>query len=813
MTLVSLYMATNNPQLKDRIPELDSIEEIDEMKEDMLNEHIDTMAEIISKSEDTYDNIYATVERDFKKIFTEISSMYNMDIDEQTKEKILNDIFFDEKMNEKCNGSFSQIEVFYANRIVEVALEHFKEEAPLIYFIEHAQKLVQDTLDDTFKIKSLDTALLANSPLGSEFIKAIDKYIAPSSDEELLKVIQGLQYSDKETVSKFFEIFTFEDVGLDFKSPYSLIQRYNSDDNIVSQAMTEVIGTKIISDNVQSDPESENATAEELYRNLHVKLADMDVQKYVKKFKAEAFQKYKVRQAFPQPVVVTEDAIRKACQNMIKEVSDFVESVENAKYVLDIFKTYETVIKNMKNNEIYNKLINGEDIIITEENEEEVNELYGEYEQLHKLVDLDASLSAMSNITREILNSLVGEDGVLRANEAGTALNKLNNFFYEWNNSGINKERFEREKATSLKNLSTYIQGMINSNVDIPWRNDAIKKANEMVYLMKSYAKEDEIEYAKSELEDYIVEKHITKNPNRLLKQCVKLIQENKTETPEYQVLKHYLQEALKIAQQTKIQYKLVENQHEGINSKIKDMLSLFGVAMNDGSFQQMDSETGMVYLANQLANANENYETLNLFLNQSGLSKRALSAIIKGYEKINPKKTVDNSLEEIYSNLRDIEKLTKVVRIFHSQTGIKFNTLKDALTQLKIFVNRRTQKTTDKRVFDKYNEYLDAIINSDSIAAISPQLIEGMFISVNEDIIEGLADVVNKKIQSIVDIGKGLDGNIEFINAIDIPEVCEEQQLREAFIQECKETQQYIYEKHEELKAFVANSNILTLK
>ena len=45
-----------------------------------------------------------------------------------------------------------------------------------------------------------------------------------------------------------------------------------------------------------------------------------------------------------------------------------------------------------------------------------------------------------------------------------------------------------------------------------------------------------------------------------------------------------------------------------------------------------------------------------------------------------------------------------KVVRIFHSQTGIKFNTLKDALTQLKIFVNRRTQKTTDKRVFDKYD-------------------------------------------------------------------------------------------------------------
>ena len=59
-----------------------------------------------------------------------------------------------------------------------------------------------------------------------EFINAIDKYLQPKSNEELLAIIQQLQNADNKTTDAFLDALTPEDVGMNIKDPYNYILRY-----------------------------------------------------------------------------------------------------------------------------------------------------------------------------------------------------------------------------------------------------------------------------------------------------------------------------------------------------------------------------------------------------------------------------------------------------------------------------------------------------------------------------------------------------------------------------------------------------------
>ena len=102
--------------------------------------------------------------------------------------------------------------------------------------------------------------------------------------------------------------------------------------------------------------------------------------------------------------------------------------------------------------------------------------------------------------------------------------------------------------------------------------------------MMRDGKFDEDLQYEENEFIDFFINRHILKDPTKLLSECVKMIQEGKDDTQEYDILKRYLIKTLKIAQQTKAQYKMVQNAHDGISSKTKELLSLFSVKLNDGT-------------------------------------------------------------------------------------------------------------------------------------------------------------------------------------------------------------------------------------
>ena len=70
-----------------------------------------------------------------------------------------------------------------------------------------------------------------------------------------------------------------EDVGVDIKSGYEYLKLYKADNSDINRALQESIATQEIYKNLRTSDEPGKSTPEECYRDLYVKLSEMDVQK------------------------------------------------------------------------------------------------------------------------------------------------------------------------------------------------------------------------------------------------------------------------------------------------------------------------------------------------------------------------------------------------------------------------------------------------------------------------------------------------------------------------------------------------------
>ena len=149
---------------------------------------------------------------------------------------------------------------------------------------------------NNIRIKSLNDTALTSKPLEKDFIAAIDKYLQPKDDEELLTLIQQMQNASFDQVQGFFDALEPEDVGVRIKPAYDYLHQFKMYNTNVRKVFFEAIGAEEIAKLMNcSDDKSIVSTPDEYFRALYVKIADMDVQKFIKGYKNEAFEKYKVR--------------------------------------------------------------------------------------------------------------------------------------------------------------------------------------------------------------------------------------------------------------------------------------------------------------------------------------------------------------------------------------------------------------------------------------------------------------------------------------------------------------------------------------
>ena len=369
------------------------------------------------------------------------------------------------------------------------------------------------------------------------------------------------------------------------------------------------------------------------------------------------------------------------------------------------------------------------------------------------------------------------------------------NIFTDWEKSSINKEKFLQLKQKELEELKANIKLMVNANISPEHRNDVFNKIYKIVSLLKKDYLDEDINYYKKDLINLFIQRHIVKSPTVLLRECVKLLQNGQSESSEYKILKKYLLDALIVAQQTKIQYKLVQNAHEGISSKTKELLPLFNVKLLDGTTEKMDSELGILYIIQQLKNESDNNTTLNLFLDQSGLSKLAVSAIINNFDLDKTIEIIDEAYIKIMQEIEDINALKNLVDEFFGKSKVRYSNLNLALEHLIAFVVRKN-KHKDSEIFKNYVEYLKSIQMTEELKNMSNSIILPLLESINEDAFAYVSADVNRQLDYIADISDIMQEKFDLLDVIKVIEGSEESNKKEEFSLKYKNTMEYIKQK-----------------
>ena len=804
MELLSVYVEIDNPTLGDEILESSTIEDVRAYKENIIQEYIDEMSAIVSKSSNTIDTLVLGCSDDIVAVFEEMKSKFGVDFDKEKIADIIETIFYNEEKVEALNGSFSEFEKYLNTQIEEVAAHTFEDEEQRKFFTEKIKKIIAEKINNSLKINSLESSALVNSPLYKEFIAAIDKYLNPTSDEDLLTLIQGLQNADYETSNKFFEILTPEDLGLNFKHPYEYIKKLQLDDSTINKVFSDIIATNVISEQLKNidgirksniDESEEELSVNDLYRNLYVKLSDLDVQKYIRNFKAEAFAKYKVRQAFPEPVILADEEIAKNVIEVLSYIEEKVANIKSNDFIISVLDTYQSILEKYGNKPFFKALKNREDVSVNNESIEDINGFRQCLIDLKKLTANDSSLNMITNAVENLLSILTLQDGIIDGKNAGRYLYELMNIFIDWERSSINKEKFIQLKQKESEELKYNIKLMVNANISPEHRNDAFNKIYKIVSLLRRDSFDEDINYYKEDLINLFIQRHIVKNPTVLLKECVKLLRNGQSESNEYNILKKYLLEALIVAQQTRIQYKLVQNAHEGISSKTKELLPLFNVKLSDGTTEKMDSELGILYIIQQLKNESDNNTTLNLFLDQSGLSKLAVSAIINNFNLDKTIEIIDEAYIKIMQEIEDISALKNLADEFFVKSKIRYSNLDLALEQLITFVTRKS-KDKNSEILKKYLEYLESVHMTEEIKRMSNSMILQLLESINEDAFAYVSADVNRQLDYIADISDIMQEKFDLLDVIKVIEGSEESNKKEEFSLKYINTMEYIKQK-----------------
>ncbi len=812
MDKLALYMSTSNPVWADNVLSALSREDLEQAYTDIREEHLNVLAGILGKSDDNIALADEVLKPEFEDLLNQTEKELNIQIPQEDKNKLLENIFIDESGIAEADGSVSSLENFYINKTVQAVCDYLDSEEAVRYFIPHAKELIKQAFDENIRINSLDSPVIEDSPLRDEFLEIIDKYFNPKSDEEMLSVIQDLQEADNSTVDNLFNILKDEEIGINIKPSYDYVIKYKEGNMNVLRELSNIITAGVIYSELDYSKEDDDTeTPDELFRTLLIRLSDLDVQKHIKSFKAEAFQKYQVRQAFPDPKVLSAGDIADVADSMFGSLKQDVESIKYCSYYINVFESYEEFEHNISRTKLLKDIKQNKNKPLKDENQSEIELVQKSLTDLQKsMYQNDDEAKMLLKPVNDLLYKLQDKDGGVTCRELNRDIKSIKKVISDWEISSFTKEKFIQTNKETLKELRSKIKLIVNTNVQEKYRNDLMKNFNKLTAEYRKDADEEHTELIEQEIINDIIDKHIVKNPVKLLEECVKDVQNGNFETEEYKTKKTYLKEALKVAQQTRVQYNLVQNQHEAIGSKLKDMLSMFYVTLSDGRTIPMSETEGMVYLVENLKNPHDGSKTLNLFLKQSGLSQQALKALVDTFDINKSKEMTDEKYKNINRSLEEFEKLSDEIYKFINSGRINYKSFPELTEQLKKYMMRRFSGK-ENAVAGQYIDYLNSMQFEDSHYRIAPSMIPSYFNAVNNEILQSLLeDNINNGIKYIEKISEMLAERIELMNTINVPETSETAKKRDEIIKLYEDVNSYISEKLDDIENSIKSSNMI---
>ncbi len=792
---LDVYYNAQSAETKEAALDVETMEELEEVKEEIFDEKIDYFLEVISKSYMIIEEIANDNIDNFQQVCEEIKEKFGIETSDEKLEAIITGVFGNTEETEELDGSLQSTTDYLKSKIAEIAKVSFDNNQAQEYFTSKLQNNIEKYIDENIKIKSLDDSIIKDSPLAKEFINCIDKYLQPVSDEELLAIIQDLQNETTENIADFLECLTPEDLGINYRGGWDYVLKYKADNTEVVNDVAKYIGAEDIVNNInlpdENDEDPNATTADILYRSLYMSLADMDVQKYIKKYSEENFRKYKSRQAFPNPIVAHDDTIFETMSQKVNEVKTQSEEIKNTNDLVKFLNKFEEVMDKYSSTPLFNAMLQAKNISV-EENKESLVQFLNDVKALCNISEETQAVEQITPYFTNLYNVIAESETTVNGIAAKNALTDIINIQNAWNNASMTSANYNKVLQNDIKQMNERIKSFIVSDVSPRYRNDVANQFKNIISMIKNNANEEDINEKMEELSDVLTEKHILKEPISILNEYVKLVQSGKSETQECKDLEYYLNASLYTAGQTKVQYQLVKNQREGISTKTKDLLPLFKVTLSTGEQHDLSTPVGILYIIEQLKNESDNNKTLNLFLNQAGLTKKASSAIISQTKLEDGVKYVHAQAENFKKLTNDFWKLQAEVDNYVDNCATNFTSFEAAKKDFCTYLKRKTANISNspviKSFFKSFKQIDYKLPNQQVDNAFCMELLRNAYTTV-ANLITGK---INQSLDNIDTYLSQISKQTEMVEQFNLPIDCEEYKQREAYLEEYEQLKEF---------------------
>ena len=810
---IALYFSVDNPELAKIVEDVTTPEELESAEQKIVDGLVEDIGIIMGKTDGIIEKLFADSLYEISDLFDELEQNFGVSFSVEEQADIVNAFFLDEEAAEKVDGSLKDLEQYLSNNVVQTCIKAFdgKNEEAEKWLINKVQGIIYSNIDSSIRIKSFDSPILS-SPAAKNLIAGIDKYLNPASDKELLGILQTLQNASFEAASKFIDAFSEEDLGMNLKSGYEYLLKYKTGDSEVYKQFSEMIAMDELTSLMRTSDSNEpdKTTPEEAYRGLYINLSEMDVQKYVKGFKNEFFEKYKVRQAFPNPVVIPDEQLAMSFADMLNLIKFSIEDLLASKYAHDIIVKSNKIKDEYSSKPIYQQLMNKNDVNITDDNREEFEKFTLAMIELCEATSKDKSMPDITDKISDFINVLSSSSTKINGRKAGALLKHIDLYFDDLKTAGVTEDFYVDAKAKELTKIKETVKQIVTGNVDPRYRDEATNLINKFIAAYRSDKPNEQVIELENDAINFLTGKHITKNPTMILKECVRLLQEGKKDSPEYQVLRKYLADSLKIAEQTKIQYKLVKNQNATIGSKTKNLLDLFYVQdPNNGNKKStLNTDIGLVFLINTLINPNDNNAMLNLFLNQTGLGERALSALVNTADLDNAEKEANKLIDTAFDYLNVSDKICSTMDKYFERNIIPYRSFKDGVEHVKNYAERKLKQYKGHPLFDAYLKYLSQVSEVSAYDGLSSERLKEIVRNVNMDGLQLIINTVTAQILELDNITNQFEFEISLLDAIEVPETSQAYIDRAHIYDKYQTMLNHLADKKEEVVEFISTAH-----
>lgn len=340
-------------------------------------------------------------------------------------------------------------------------------------------------------------------------------------------------------------------------------------------------------------------------------------------------------------------------------------------------------------------------------------------------------------------------------------------------------------KREAAAELNQQIREYVSANIAEKYQDKTKGLLNAYVTAVKNgSAKSEEIANATAEI---IEQGHITKHPDEMIKTFIKEVQAKNQNEEKLATLREYMTTAYQLSEYANVEYSLISNAESGIETMMNNAFgehSLYSTV--DGSPIALDSDDGIDFLVNQLANPANNSTALQVFFAHTGLSERAVDVISKSINLEAIPEISEQLSTELSNMLTEINNLNGDFAEFAENQSVSYSSYKDAVQHFVKTMDKKMAEEgqADSQIYTAYKSIIEKTQNADFAKNLSSEQIMPILAKINDVAIQNLQKSTLQNAEQLNELSYTLTNKLSAMEALKVPENSESEKTRVDFVQ-----------------------------